>query len=132
MNHEKYLQQSPMVGFTESVSYDAYTIGERVTPITYRATCLNFPVEVTVATAMVKFKGFEIACAVTTEVRVGHLLSNGGFGSHAYFDESKVMEAAIATYCERHGYAVCKKVCSWPYAVAMITNFGKGFVGIEA
>jgi hypothetical protein len=129
MDVKEYLSAPPRVGFIESQS--DYTIGQRVNQITYKGTCIRFPVEVEVSTAMVDFGGFTIACAVTSEVSISRLLPLNGFGSHCYHDEANVMKAAIATYCKDHGYEVCRETNSWPYAVAIITNFGKGFKGID-
>lgn len=52
----------------------------------------------------------------------------GGWGSHGYADEAAIMEMAIVEMAAKHNMFVCNKVCSWPFAKAVVSEITEAHV----
>jgi hypothetical protein len=63
---------------------------------------------------------FTVKGIVTDIVDIAKKLPMGGWGSHCYIQEAKIMEEAIVKMCLENDLMICNKVCSWPYAKAVV------------
>jgi hypothetical protein len=117
-NFEEYKNEPLRIGFTDKFP-EVRTIDEMMVD----STCRGFAVRFSVRLVKVAFeKGGREVCdgVVTDSVDIAHKLRAGGFGSHCYVEEAQTMEGAVVEMCKKHNLMICSKVCSWPFAVAIV------------
>ncbi len=119
-NYSKYLKESLRIGFTEN-----FPISTIIDEMVIEGECRGFLVSFKVYYVRVSFKegGKAVCDAVCTDrVSISGRLVGGGFGSHCYVDEAHTMELAVIEMCKKHDLMICVKVCSWPFAKAIVQN----------
>lgn len=121
-NYDKYLQEVICIGITE-----IYPVKKVLDTIRITRKCRNFDVIFDVQYVMVEFsKSLDIHAVVTERVDIAGRLPGSGWGSHCYADEAKTMEEGVIEMCKKHNLMICTKVCSWPFAKAIVqANFYK-------
>lgn len=127
-NHKKYLEETILIGFTDSFPEDKKEI---VDEITLTRLCRGFSVEFRVRYGKVTFgPNNEYWCyGITTDrVEINDRLQNGGFGSYSHVDEADTMEKAVTDMARKNGLMVCRKICSWPFAKAIVQEVTDAFL----
>ena len=127
-NYKKYINEVQMIGFTDSFpEVDGKVIDEML----ITTTCHGFEVQFKVRYGLVSFgpDNQHTVHGITTErVDIAHKLNNSGHGSHCYIDEGATMERGVITMAMKHGLMVCKKICTWPMAKALVQNVYPAYI----
>lgn len=122
VNHAGYLAKPLRIGFMESFPEDPKNV---IDEMIISDTCGRFRVEFKVRYGKVTLgEDGKYSCyGITTDrVSISEQLPLSGFNSYSHIPESAVMEKAIITMAEKHGLMICDKVCSWPYAKAIVQD----------
>ena len=120
MTTQEYLDSNIRVCFTE----DFPTVGKVGPEREYAGVCRKHQVKVMASLVNLSLEDGLGEClgVETSRVDISRHLPHNGFGRSCYEDEAKVMEQAVAQFCEEEGLTICRKVNSWPFAKAVVTK----------
>ena len=126
-NYTDYIKSPQMVGFSEGWEE---VPGSVIDEIEISTNCIRFDVIFKVRLCKLYYGDKKYSCTgiVTDQVRIGHLLNNHGFGSHAYADEGKTMELGMIKMAAKHNLMLCTKICTWPFTKALVQEAGDAHV----
>lgn len=120
MTTEEYLKSNQMIGFTQS-----FPVLETIETENVSAKCRNFNVNFNVHLVKVGFgdnNKYNCLAIVTDKVDISYKLPLNGWNSYCCYDEAETMEKALVEFAEKKGYILCNKVCSWPFAKAIVSK----------
>ena len=122
MTFEEYIKEDLLIGFMEG-----FPVLETLETQTLTATgySRHFPTEIKVSLAKVGFgkdNEFQCRAVITERVDTASTRPMHGWGSCCHIDEGKFMEKAVVKFCELNDLIICKKICSWPFAKAIVTD----------
>lgn len=118
-NYAKYLGGNPKIGFTK----DFPEAGNIIDEIEIKDRCRGFKVEFKVRFCYVAFgENNEYTCRaiITDRIDISKHLPMSGFGSFCFYDELATLESAVITMDLKHDLMICSKICSWPFAKAIV------------
>jgi len=119
-NYDKYLKEPLRIGFT-----DTFPIKDIIEEIEVKTNCRRFEVIFKVQYCNVTFgqeNEYNCCAIVTDRVDIQSRLPMNGFASHCHIDEARVMENAVVEMAKKHDLMICTKICSWPFAKAIVDD----------
>lgn len=118
-NFTKYLSDPIKVGFTESFPEKVNsTIDEIEVVSEFGRHKIKFQVKY----CKVSFDKYECHAVITGRVDVGKYLPLHGWASFCHHDEARIMENGVVEMCKKHGLTIFDKICSWPFAKAIVSK----------
>ena len=119
-NIRTYLAEPQRIGFIkEFPETDAKPLDEEI----IEDECMGVKVKFSVRLTKLKFGDgkYEVTGIVTDKVDISSKLRLNGYGSHSYINVGKMLEAALAKMCLKHNLFVNNKICTWPFAKAVVS-----------
>lgn len=119
-NYQGYLETPLKVGFTQTFPQESIIDSITVTT-TIRGKKVTFNVHYGLVSYGDNKDGNSTCHAIFTD-RAELPERFRSWGSHSYIDEGKAMEVAVIEMCKKHNLMICAKICSWPFAKAIVQD----------
>lgn len=122
MTFEEYIKEPLKIGFIEN--FPVLETLETQT-VTINGFDQHFPNKINVSLVKVGFgenNKFQCRAVITERVDTASTRHFHGWGSCCFVEEGQFMEKAVVKFCETNNLIICNKICSWPFAKAIITD----------
>lgn len=121
-NYNKYTKDPIKIGFTKSFP-EHPDKSKVIDEMSVTMECRGHNVVFKVRYGTVTFgegEGYSCSGITTDRCVMPRTGPTAGWGDHSYADEAAAMELAVIKMAAKHNLMICEKICSWPFAKAIV------------